>query len=134
MSTVDDGHVAAEGGDGAVLETALLLPVVAECRIGCVPSGLWKRLALFLAWRDAASLYTAPSHTRERMAGKWSNRWEAATERAALICSSSNGRGWRLPGWGSADLVSVWECVVTEELGLVRELDLRSKRLGGTND
>ena len=102
------------------------------CYIDRVPDDLWKRLALFLAWRDAASLYAGSRAIRTLMLGKWSPHLTVAAECAVLAAAASADNSWRQLGWDSKNPVGITTFVLTpgtNSATLVQRIVLSQKLL-----
>ena len=89
-----------DDGDGDGVQPVVIVQQ-RPCYIDRVPDGLCKRLALFLAWRDAASLYAGSRAIRTLVLGKWSPHLTVAAECAVLAAAASADNSWRQLGWDS---------------------------------
>ena len=89
-----------DDGDGDGVQPVIIVQQ-RPCYIDRVPDDLWKRLALFLAWHGAASLYAGSRAIRTLMLGKWSPHLTVAAECAVLAEAASADNNWRKLGWDS---------------------------------
>ena len=122
-----------DDGDGDGVQPVVIVQQ-RPCYIDRVPDDLWKRLALFLAWRDAASLDAGSRAIRTLMLGKWPPHLTVAAERAVLAAAASADNSWRQLGWDSKNPVGVTTFVVapgTNSAALVQRIVLSHKRLRG---
>ena len=122
-----------DDGDGDGVRSVVILQQ-RPCYIDRVPDDLWKRLALFLAWHDAASLYAGSRAIRTLMLGKWSPHLTVAAERVALAAAAAANTNWKQLGWDGAKPVGVAKFVVASgrhSAGLVQRTDLPRKGLRG---
>jgi len=131
MVVVDESK--SDDGDGVL---PVVLALQRPCLIlGRMPEDMWKQLAWFLAWCDAASLYAASIPVQDLMRGKWSPRWTVATECSALGLVASTNKGWQKLGWNGENPVGVKTVVVApgtnNNAALVQQIELSRKGLRG---
>ena len=109
-------------------------PGLQPCYIGRVPDDIWKRLALFLAWCDAASLYAGSRPVRDLMRGKWSPHSTVTTERSALAAAAADD-SWQDLCWDGANPVGVKTVIVApgtnNNAALVQQIQLYHRGLHG---
>ena len=102
-------------------------PGLQPCYIGRVPDDIWKRLALFLAWCDAASLYAGSRPVRDLMRGQWSPHSTVTTERSALAAAAADD-SWQDLCWDGANPVGVKTVIVApgtnNNAALVQQIEL----------
>ena len=105
--------------------------------LGQTHAVFFPRLCDCLGYVDAkalrASSRAAARIVRATPDNKWRIRWDIERERAVLLASFAAGKKRTSPLalWGRPGSVGGWQGVMTDGVGLVRELQLRGKKLSG---